>query len=534
MKKSTLKKILGEIPFTAEAYWYLHQAGNGRVRGFSLPSLEKMLPEWSATLTQYQSNARPGKQVMVFGVLRYWISHTTLLSMVLAGLGHRVTLVYLPYGKWYNPINRFDLRRHNLYARRVFEQITPFVKTVSLLDVKPLSQDLPSTLEEQVREVALHDTQYTLQVEEVDLTSNLYRLRLERDRSAARAAMTWLQANRPEVIIIPNGMIQEFGALNKVARYLDIPVVTYEFGEQRQRLWLAQNGEVMRQQTNPLWTARGGRGLSSAQWEKVRGLFSARQHGISFENFTRRWQGVASAGGEQARNSLGLDSRPIVLLATNVVGDSLTLGRQVFSDSMTEWLKLTIQYFAGRPDVQLVIRIHPGELNTKGPSVADLVQRTLPVIPTNIFLVPANSPVNTYDLVEIADLGLVYTTTVGMEMAMSGIPVIPVGQTHYRGKGFTLDPDTWEAFYGLLEQVLSKPEQFRLSKEQVELAWEYAYRFFFEFPHPYPWHIVRMWEDVNEWSLERVLSPEGQECFGKTFQYLVGEPVDWSIGAGKL
>ena len=40
---------------------------------------------------------------------------------------------------------------------------------------------------------------------------------------------------------------------------------------------------------------------------------------------------MPSQGGEQARRDLGLDERPLVLLAANVIGDSLTLGRQVFT-----------------------------------------------------------------------------------------------------------------------------------------------------------------------------------------------------------
>lgn len=107
---------------------------------------------------------------------------------------------------------------------------------------------------------------------------------------------------------------------------------------------------------------------------------------------------------------------------------------------MTEWLERSLDFFARRPDVQLVVRIHPGERYTKGPSVADVIHRRLPELPEHIHLVGAGDPVNTYDLVEIADLGLVYTTTVGMEMAMSGVPAIVIGQTHYREKGFTLDP----------------------------------------------------------------------------------------------
>jgi capsule polysaccharide export protein KpsC/LpsZ len=220
---------------------------------------------------------------------------------------------------------------------------------------------------------------------------------------------------------------------------------------------------------------------------QVQRLFAARQKASLWENFTRRWQGAPSIGGQLVRAELRLDNRPIVLLATNVIGDSLTLGRQVFSDSMTEWLKRTVQYFAACTEAQLVVRIHPGELITEGPSVADVVKDALPGgLPDHVHLVPAAATVNTYDIVEIADLGLVYTTTVGLEMAMSGVPVIAVGQTHYRGKGFTLDPNSWESYFDLLDRVLSVPEKYRLSKIQVERAWEYAYRFFFEYPFPFP------------------------------------------------
>ena len=102
-----------------------------------------------------------------------------------------------------------------------------------------------------------------------------------------------------------------------------------------------------------------------------------------------------------------------------------------------------------------------------------------------------------------------------------------MGNTHYRGKGFTLDAESWEAYFQLLADVLSQPGQFRLSPEQVACAWEYAYRFFFEYPRPFPWHLSRLWNDLQEWPLKRVLSAEGQAQFGETFRYLSGEPIRW-------
>jgi len=143
-------------------------------------------------------------------------------------------------------------------------------------------------------------------------------------------------------------------------------------------------------------------------------------------------------------------------------------------------------------------------------------------------LLPAESSINTYDLVDAADFGLVFTTTLGMEMAMIGKPVIATGYTHYRGKGFTIDPNTWEEYFEALEAVLDDPKAHYLSEDQVSLAWRYAYRFFFEYPQPFPWRVPYLWESLKEWDLERVLSEEGQEMFGNTFNYLVGKPIDWS------
>jgi hypothetical protein len=111
---------------------------------------------------------------------------------------------------------------------------------------------------------------------------------------------------------------------------------------------------------------------------------------------------------------------------------------------------------------------------------------------------------------------------------MSGLPVIVAGKTHYRGKGFTLDPDSWEVYQQILERCLADPDTHRPSREQVSLAWQYAYRFFFEYPLPFPWHLLDFWNELDTWPVERVLSSEGQASFGDTFRCLTGEPRDWA------
>jgi len=534
--KETVKRILGGIPFTAELYWLVRQRGGPLHSRFSLRQLQAELPNMVEQAEKLRQKARPGKKVFIFATLHYWIEHAAVMGVALAAQGHKVTLGFLPFADWQNDINLFDLRRQNAYAAKVLDQAKPVMDVVSFLSNRAPYMPLPEALVNAVKEVSLFDSQYTLQIEDIDQESEIYKLRHNRNREIAQATLAWLRNNRPDVVIIPNGSIQEFGVVYRVARFLKIPTVTYEFSDQRQRIWVAQNNEVMRQDTGALWEAKKNIPLSEEQMNRMKSLMMARQRASLWENFARLWQGVPPQGGQEARAKLGLDKRPVVLLATNVLGDSLTLGRQVFSRGMAEWISRTVQYFIGRPDTQLVIRVHPGEVLTHGQSMVDVVHEVLPKLPENIRLIKPKDEINTYDLMEVADIGLVYTTTVGMEMALTGVPVIVAGKTHYRGRGFTQDPDSWVAYFKLLGHMLIDPASFRLTKEQVQNAWQYAYRFFFDYPHPYPWHLVRMWEDYRVSPLESVLNGQGNALYERTFRYLVGEPIDWSLerGAGVM
>src|SRR5581483_4904489 len=356
----------------------------------------------------------------------------------------------------------------------------------------------------------------------------VYDLRLERNTFAALAALRWMQVNQPEVVLVPNGLILEMGIVFRVARYLGIPATTFEFNDQREQIWLAQNSSIMRMDTDYLVKARCGLPITDAMYERLADLENARRGAKVWGKSKRLWQYVSSQGGEETRKSLGLDHRPVVMLAANVLGDSLTLGRNIFAKSMTEWMTRTVQFFANRPEVQLVIRVHPGEkLVPKARSMAQVVREALPNLPAHIHLIGALDKVNTYDLIEIADLGLAYTTTVGLETAMNGLPVIVCGDTHYRKRGFTIDPDSWDEYFAALEKVLGDLPAHRLSQEQIAAAWNYGYRYFFEYPRPFPWRLMNFWDELNVWPLEKALGAEGMAEFGDTYRFLVGEPFAW-------
>ena len=541
---NTLRNLLGDLPFTAEIDWMLRSKNRPRKDHYNLGRLEKSLPAAMEVVKPFAEKAPRGKKVLFFATLHYWIEQSAYLGLVLAGLGHDVTLLTLPYSEWHKEKDKFTQRQRVLHTHDSLAVLSPLVKHVSMLDMQSSARvshgtlravkhdGLPEKILADIKEVSLWDVQYTLMREEVDMNDAgdraLYDLRIERNTFAAKAALQFMQTEKPDVVLIPNGLILEMGIVFRVARHLGIDAVTYEFNDQREQIWLAQNSSIMQQETDYLVDARCSLPMTDAMFERVADLENARRGARVWGKSKRLWQYVSSQGAAETRKMLNLDDRPVVMLAANVLGDSLTLGRDIFASSMTEWITKTVQYFARRTDVQLVIRVHPGEkLVPQAKSMGTVVKDALPELPSHIHVIGALDKVNTYDLIEIADVGLAYTTTVGLETTMNGRPVISCGRTHYRGRGITIDPNTWEEYYATLEKVLSDIPAHQMTEKQIEFAWNYAYRFFFEYPRPFPWRLMNFWDDLAEHPLESVLSEEGKAQFKDTFDFLVGEPFSW-------
>ncbi len=535
---NSFRNILGDIPFTAEIDWLLRSKNRPRKDHYNLTRLQRSLPAAVEVVKPYARKAPKGKKVLFFATLHYWIEQSAYLGLVLAGMGHEVTLLTLPYSEWHKEKDKFLQRQRILHTKDALAPLSPLVKHVSMFDVGQISdlqrksETYATLIQKDIEEVSLWDAQYTLMREEVNMEDPsdraLYDLRVKRNTFAAQAALEWMTKNKPDVVLIPNGLILEMGIVFRVARHLGIDAVTYEFNDQREQIWLAQNSSIMQQETDYLVEARCHLPVTDEMFERVADLENARRGARVWGKSKRLWQYVSSQGAETTRKMLNLDDRPVVMLAANVLGDSLTLGRDIFAASMTEWITKTVQYFAKRADVQLVIRVHPGEkLVPQAKSMGTVVREALPELPGHIHVIGALDKINTYDLIEIADVGLAYTTTVGLETAMNGRPVISCGRTHYRGRGFTLDPNSWDEYYAALEKVLADIPAHQLNEKQIEFAWNYAYRFFFEYPRPFPWRLMNFWDDLAEHPLESVLSPEGMARFKKTFDFLVCEPFTW-------
>jgi hypothetical protein len=178
-------------------------------------------------------------------------------------------------------------------------------------------------------------------------------------------------------------------------------------------------------------------------------------------------------------------NKPTALLASNIIWDLSALNKQVFFATMMEWIIETIKWFKLHREFQLIIKTHPSEENPVIPETKEKVENVLMdngiTLSENIFFLRPKAKISVYQLFPIANVGLVYSTTVGIEMAALGIPVITAAKSTYRKFGFTIDPENKTDYFAFIEKALKgitlidKMSQYDLSRKFILF---YFYHYF--------------------------------------------------------
>jgi hypothetical protein len=293
------------------------------------------------------------------------------------------------------------------------------------------------------------------------------------------AAAAVLREFEPDVVFLLNGLFGAERTIRRLALSRGARAPTYEIAPRAGALVLSQNSAAPDFDLDRLWTAVRDRALSARQRSEVIELLNDRARGIgAHESYYDRVEDDP----DELRRQLDLKGREqVVSLFTNVTWDSAAIGHDIGFASMFDWVEHAVRLVAGQDRV-LVIRVHPGEgrWGTRE-EVRDVVISRLGEVPANVRFVSAADALSSYALLDISDLLLTYTTTVGLEAAVRGKQVVVAGETHYRNRGFTTDI----ACPGDLARVLDA-KLGQLPAATVELAMRYAHMFFFRAMIPFP------------------------------------------------
>ena len=302
---------------------------------------------------------------------------------------------------------------------------------------------------------------------------------------ARRAAGRILARFRPERILMLNGLFFAEAILLELARREGIEVWTYERGKRVDSLILARDRPVLRVTFEDRWPARRAAPLREVQRRALDEYMASRFAGeVGIE---RLWPERSAPEGPEGPAAGTAEGPPTAVLYTNVLWDSAVYESDVAFPSMMDWVLHTIDWFRQRPERRLVVRIHPAEVRVpfkrSRDSVVERLARVETGLPVNVRIVQPESTVDSYALLRGARVVLAYTSTIGLEGAVEGVPVVVAGRTHYRNRGFTLDPKDPAEYDRDLERALAMG---RLSEDARELARRYAWLYFFEEIVPFP------------------------------------------------
>lgn len=137
------------------------------------------------------------------------------------------------------------------------------------------------------------------------------------------------------------------------------------------------------------------------------------------------------------RREFGIDAQQKVLVATMSSHDerfaAVTIGVMpedhdlVFSTQI-DWISALAEFVNQRPELFLIIRVHPREFPNKRESVtsqyASKLKDLFADLPNNAKVNWPSDEISLYDIANIADVFLNSRSTTGMEMSLLGLPVV--------------------------------------------------------------------------------------------------------------
>ena len=284
--------------------------------------------------------------------------------------------------------------------------------------------------------------------------------------------------------VFTHGIYVPWGILGEVARREQVHVCTWNVAYRKRRFIFSHDDtyhHTLLDEPREHWEDRP---LSAGHERELMKYLASRREGL-FDWIVFHRSSTDDAQALASR--VGLDrTRPVIGLLTNVSWDAQLHYPANAFPSMLEWLVQTCEYFATRPDLQLLIRVHPAEISgfppSRQPILRELAAR-IPRLASNIIVVPPESPMSTYGLMGLCNAAIIYGTKMGVELTSVGLPVVVAGEAWIRNKGITHDARTPDEYFQILGRL---PFADRLSPALLDRARRYAYHFFFNRMIPLP------------------------------------------------
>ncbi|MBC7542251.1 MAG: hypothetical protein H7338_05935, partial [Candidatus Sericytochromatia bacterium] len=291
------------------------------------------------------------------------------------------------------------------------------------------------------------------------------RLWLQSTVATALAASAYFRRERPDSVLVLSGITPSERAIWALAERHGVRCVMYEGGQRPAAIILRDRSPACLYDFSPEWHDWANVPLSIAESCILDQTLHTRRRSGPQSLFVLSPPETTDLAAVRAE--LGLTTgRPVLVAFPSCSADASGVADAAFP-SQTAWLEACVAFAVTHPEVDLVVRVHPAEevfsTNRGGRHylsrnrAADVIARRWPQLPANVRVVPAASATSSYDLVQLATLVLTYVSTLGLEAAALGPPVITAARPHYCDVGFVWPVASAATFVVLLERQLAEP-----------------------------------------------------------------------------
>ena len=270
-----------------------------------------------------------------------------------------------------------------------------------------------------------------------------------------------LDQTQPQAVVVFNGQFFPEAAARYMALKRGIRVITHEVGLQPATAYFTA-GEAT---AYPIAIPESFE-MNAEQNAKLDAYLAKRFQGDFTMAGIKFWADMQELDESFLKKAAGF--KQIVPVFTNVIFDtSQPHANTVFGD-MFDWLDLVLEEICLHPETLFVIRAHPDETRVRKASretVAGWVEaRGVTDLPNVIFVSPKET-LSSYELILKSKFVMVYNSTIGLEAAIMGTPVLCAGKARFTQYPTVFFPQT-------IEDVRSKMIEF-LTSDVIEVPLEF-------------------------------------------------------------
>lgn len=258
-------------------------------------------------------------------------------------------------------------------------------------------------------------------------TRHLFREFIASAYQVAQEFEKLLQDVKPQAVVVFNGITFPEGTARWVAQQRGIRVVTHEVAHQPITAFFSYQHVTSYPvdipedfELSPTQNKRMDEYLT----QRFKGNFS--MAGVTF------WPEIHNLDPAFLEKAARFDQ--IVPVFTNVIFDTSQLHANKVFQHMFAWLDQVLSLAKENPKTLFVLRAHPDEMRpgkSSRESVAQWVQDSGAGALPNVHFIPATEYLSSYELIQMAKFSMVYNSTIGLEAALMGKPVLNGGHARY-------------------------------------------------------------------------------------------------------